>query len=267
MTVPETAPTTKSLPVMLLCGGLGLRQRTNTDDTPKPLRALPDGRALLLHVLDYYQASGRDEFVLCVGYGADAIRQVLLADYGVRPQDVETGANWHRFTTDRARITLVDSGPHAEKSKRMLDARPHIGGRPFFLGYADVLSDFDLGALVTLYEGTDATVVLAATRVRSRYGELTAGADDLVTSFAEKPLRPELVSAGYFLCAPELLAELADSEVPPEFEDDVLPKLVARSRVRAVVHQGLWLPFDTYKDFTEAESLIAREGRPWLTAV
>lgn len=253
-------------PVVLLCGGLGLRQRAQDDDTPKPLRLLPDGRALLLHVLDYYRAFGLDEFVLCVGYGAQAIEQLVLDAYGVHPEAVETGADGtRRFVTADCQVTLVDSGPLAEKSRRLWDARPHIGDRRFVLGYADVLSDLDLHAMLALHDATGPIVTLAATRVRSRYGELRLGHDRVVTSFAEKPSRPELISAGYFVCGAAIFDHL--SQGTAALEEDVFPRLVDRRDVRAVVHEGLWMPFDTFKDFAEAEALIAREGCPWLTPV
>ncbi|WP_329571900.1 nucleotidyltransferase family protein [Kitasatospora sp. NBC_01266] len=249
-------------PVLLLCGGLGLRQRTHDDHTPKPLRPLPDGRTLLLHVIDYYRAFGLSEFVLCVGYGSDAVRRAVLAEFGVPAHAVESGPGWTRFTST-VRVTLVDSGPLAEKSRRLLDARTHIGERSFFMGYADTLSDFDLGRLLTVQRTTRAMVVMAATRVRARYGELTVGPDSMVTSFEEKPLRPELISAGYFLCTPAIFEELA--EPGGELEDVILPRLAADGQVRAVVHEGRWHPVDTYKDFTEVEDLVRREDFPWPT--
>ena len=65
-------------PAVILCGGLGLRQRTAEDDTPKPLREMFDGRPLIAHVLEKYLAEGIDELVVCVGYGAAGIRQSVL---------------------------------------------------------------------------------------------------------------------------------------------------------------------------------------------
>lgn len=135
-------------PVVLLCGGLGLRQRADGDDMPKPLRPLPDGRALLLHVLDYYRRFDLHEFVLCVGYGADRIRALLAAYFSTPEGDLVTGPGWQRFTADGLQVTLVDGGPYAEKSDRLLASLPHIGPRPFLLGYGDVLSDLDLDLLL-----------------------------------------------------------------------------------------------------------------------
>jgi glucose-1-phosphate cytidylyltransferase len=251
-------------PVVLLCGGLGLRQRTEGDDLPKPLRPLPDGRPLLLHVMDYYRAFSLSEFVLCVGYGAAAIWALLLDEFEVRSDLIDIGVGWRRFDSGGVRITLVDSGPTAGKCARLLDARDSIGERPFLLGYADVLSDFDLGALIERHESTGGVITLVATHARSRYGELVVDRRLAVTDFEEKPLRPTLVSAGYFMCAPALFDALSPEL---ELEAQILPQLVARRVVHAVVHDGLWLPFDTYKDFLDAEELVAREGCPWLKPI
>ncbi|XTZ13733.1 sugar phosphate nucleotidyltransferase [Micromonospora echinospora] len=252
---------TRPPPVVLLCGGLGLRQRSDGDDLPKPMRLLPDGRPLLLHVVDYYRRFGVREFVLCVGYGADAITRLLVETFADNLAQTATGAGWLRISGADLRITLVDDGPYAEKNTRLLTARGHLDDEPFLLGYADVLSDLDLDRLIDRHRGTDAALTLVATRVRSRYGELRVDEACRVTEFHEKPTRTALVSAGYFMCSPQMFDVLRPEL---DFEVDVLPQLTASGRVGAVVHEGLWLPFDTYKDFIDAEDLVAREGFRWL---
>ncbi|MFD9595325.1 NDP-sugar synthase [Kitasatospora sp. NPDC059973] len=250
--------------VVLLCGGLGLRQRSDGDDLPKPLRPLPDGRALILHVLDYYRSFGLDDFVLCTGYGARAMERLLLDEFPVSPADVETGAGWLRFAAGGTRLTLVDNGPYAEKCVRLLAAAEHLRPGPFLLGYGDVLSDFDLRRLLGRHQESGTAVTMTATRVRSRYGEIVVGPGMSVTAFVEKPLQPALISAGYFACSPRLLSALSPAL---GLEEDVLPALAAAGEVDAVVHDGRWLPFDTYKDFVDAEALAAQEGFPWPTPV
>lgn len=236
-------------PVVLLCGGLGLRQRTDTDDLPKALRQLPDGQPLLLHILQYYRSFGCTEFVLCVGYRAEAIREVVRRAH---PAGGEL------------RITFVDSGTEAGKCVRLLDARPHVGRRRFLLGYSDVLSSLDLDDLIRTHQAGRGLLTLVATRVRSRYGVVRLGERTLVTAFDEKPVDDTLISAGYFVCEPELFAELSPEA---SFERDVLPRLAARRELHGFRHDGMWVALDTYKDFLDVESLVQREGQAWLTRV
>lgn len=248
--------------VVLLCGGLGLRQRTDADDVPKPLRPLPDGRPLVLHVLDYYLAFGLSSFYLCVGYGAAAVEKAVVTGTHVR-YDHSPDPRTRCYSSEDLELTFVDSGPSAEKSQRLLDCRPHLGERDFLLGYADVLSDFDIGRLVGSHPAS-AVATVVGTRVRSRFGEFTVGASGRVDSFAEKPLSSALVSAGYFMCSPSVFAHLS---ARGDFEDEVIPALVRLGKVHAVLHEGLWLPLDTYKDFVDLEHLMTRKGSPWLTPV
>lgn len=248
--------------VVLLCGGLGLRQRTAEDDVPKPLRTLPDGRPLLLHVLDYYRAFGLARFYFCVGYGAAAVEDLVVAQtqaWHTHSPDPRT----RRYASADLELTFVDSGPYAEKSQRLLDCRPHLAEQDFLLGYADVLSDFDLNELVRSHPAS-AVATVVGTRVRSRFGEFTVGAGGRVESFAEKPMSKSLISAGYFMCSPSVFAHLTGRR---DFENEVVPALVRLGKVYAVVHDGLWLPLDTYKDFVDLEHLMTWKGSPWLTPV
>ncbi|MBE2997220.1 NTP transferase domain-containing protein [Nocardiopsis sp. HNM0947] len=243
-------------PVVLLCGGLGLRLRSESEERPKPLRPLPDGRALLLHIIDYYRTFGVEEFILCLGYGADEIKKVVLDAFAV---PVVADATREKSP----RLVFVESEADAPKSVRLLEARPHIGDRHFLLGYADVLSDLDLDRLLRTHLSSDAMVTLAATRVHSRFGQLTIGPRGAVTRFEEKPLLPGHVSAGYFVCAPDFLDRVGTRD---DLERDTIVLLASAGEVSAVEHDGLWLPFDTYKDFSEAEEFISRKGYPWLMA-
>lgn len=247
-------------PVVLLAGGLGLRLRDDGDDLPKSLRPLPDGRPLLLHVLDHYRARGLREFVVCVGYRADAVGAALAADLAGPADRTVAGPGWTRSEHGDLRLTLVDSGAAADKCRRLLDARPHVGRRRFLLGYGDVLSDLDLAGLLRAHAASGGLVTMVVARVRARYGRVVLGPGTRVTAFTEKPVEPDPVSAGYFACEPELFDEL-DEDLG--FESDVLARLAVAGRLHAYQHGGLWVTFDTHKDFVEAAALVAREGYAW----
>ena len=65
--------------VVLFCGGLGMRMRADNQSLPKPM--MPIGsRPVLWHVMRYYAHFGHTEFILCLGYGAQAVKDYFL-DY------------------------------------------------------------------------------------------------------------------------------------------------------------------------------------------
>src|SRR4029453_5808699 len=65
--------------VVLFCGGLGMRMRADNQSLPKPM--MPIGsRPVLWHVMRYYAHFGHTDFILCLGYGAEAVKEYFL-DY------------------------------------------------------------------------------------------------------------------------------------------------------------------------------------------
>ena len=63
--------------VVLFCGGLGTRLREHSDTIPKPL--VPVGnRPIIWHLMRYYAHFGHKDFVLCLGYRGDMIREYFL---------------------------------------------------------------------------------------------------------------------------------------------------------------------------------------------
>ena len=100
--------------VVLFCGGLGMRMRDGVSTAPKPM-AMVGERPLLWHVMRYYAHYGHTDFVLCLGYGASAVKDFFLNYDETRSNDfvIENGARDVKlFSTDISdwRITLVDTG-------------------------------------------------------------------------------------------------------------------------------------------------------------
>ncbi len=63
--------------VVILCGGLGTRLREETEFRPKPMVEV-GGRPILWHIMKTYAHYGFREFVLCLGYKGNVIREYFL---------------------------------------------------------------------------------------------------------------------------------------------------------------------------------------------
>ena len=122
--------------VVLFCGGLGMRMRDGVSSAPKPM-AMVGERPLLWHVMRYYAHFGHTDFVLCLGYGASAVKDFFLNYDETRSNDfvLENGARDVKlFSTDISdwRITFVDTGLNSA------DRRAAAPGPPLRRGRADV---------------------------------------------------------------------------------------------------------------------------------
>jgi glucose-1-phosphate cytidylyltransferase len=267
----DATPAHRATQVVLLCGGSGLRLRTDLDDTAKPLQRLVDGRPLLLHVMDVYRRHGFAHFVLCLGYGAGQVRDFLLETWAALPMRISVGPDGTSLSTAgpagggtdrRLSVTLLDTGLDTSKASRLLQARDTIIGDDFLFGYADVLSNLDLGQMYGYHRDGHATVTVAGTVPRSRFGHIQTTDGRLVTGFLEKPRLDTIVSAGFFVADRRLFAYL-DADV--DLEREVLPALAADKEVQVFLHDGFWLPADTYKDLRELDELMKQGRAPWLS--
>ena len=65
--------------VVLFCGGLGTRLREHSETIPKPMVNI-GYRPIIWHLMKYYAHFGHNDFILCLGYRGDVIKQYFL-DY------------------------------------------------------------------------------------------------------------------------------------------------------------------------------------------
>jgi hypothetical protein len=59
--------------LVLFCGGLGTRIRDYSENIPKPMIAI-GGKPILWHLMSYYSQYGHKDFILCLGYKANVIK-------------------------------------------------------------------------------------------------------------------------------------------------------------------------------------------------
>src|SRR5579863_4881191 len=172
--------------VVLFCGGLGMRMRDGVTNAPKPMAMIGD-RPLLWHVMRYYAHHGHTDFVLCLGYGASAVKDFFLHYDETRSNDfvLENGAqNIKLFNSDIAdwRITFVDTGLHSAIGERLRRVRRFVEGEEMFLAnYADVLTDAPLPDMTARFTASDAVVGLLAVPPQSSHHVVDVDEDGRIT--------------------------------------------------------------------------------------
>lgn len=250
--------------VVLFCGGLGMRMRNGPDDTvPKPMH-LVGPRPLLWHVMRYYAHHGHTEFVLCLGYGAEFIKNYFLNyletasnDFVLRDGTVEM------LSTDISNwsITFADTGDHSPIGERLRRVRDYLGDDDCFLAnYADVLTDAPLDAMVEDFRTSGAAASMMVVPPQSSFHCVDLGPDNLVSSIKPVTQLPLWENGGYFILTPEIFDHL-----PPgaDLVEDACGALASRGRLRAFRYQGFWRPTDTFKERADLEKAWNDGDRPW----
>jgi glucose-1-phosphate cytidylyltransferase len=251
--------------VVLFCGGRGTRLNGPGGDVPKPMLAI-GYRPILWHVMKYYAHFGHKDFILCLGYRADAIKHYFLHyDEAVSNDFVLTGGGREvqllNSDIDDWTITFVDTGLEASIGERLKAVEPYVQGEEYFLAnYSDGLTDLDLKGYIEQTKLKDRVMTLVAVRP-----ELTlhaVSANDLGQVEAIRPMcETDLwINGGYFLCKQEIFDYLrkGDDLVGPTFQ-----RLITDGELVAFKYPGFFKAMDTFRDKQELEELWTGGHAPW----
>ena len=191
--------------VVILCGGLGTRLREETEFRPKPMVEV-GGRPILWHIMKTYAHYGFREFVLCLGYRGNVIREYFL-NYEAMSNDftISLGAGGRKIEYHGAHaeqdfcVTLVNTGAETMTGGRVKRIEPFIDDDLFMVTYGDGLADIDIDALLAFHRAHGKMATVTAVRPVSRFGILELDEQGGVKCFAEKPQVEGWINAGYFI--------------------------------------------------------------------
>jgi glucose-1-phosphate cytidylyltransferase len=251
--------------VVLFCGGLGLRLREHSDSRPKPMVAV-GFRPILWHVMKYYAYHGYRDFVLCLGYRADAIKEYFLSyDEAISNDFVLSngGRDLQLLSNDISdwRITFADTGMHANIGERLVAVRKYLSGEDVFLAsYSDCLTDAPLPQLVRDFGRRGKVASFLSVRPAIPGHLVSQQENGLVTSLTSPRKSGLRVNGGFFIFRQEIFDFIGTGE---ELVEQPFQRLIKHGQLIAYPHEGFWAPMDTLRDRQELESLYAQGRAPW----
>jgi glucose-1-phosphate cytidylyltransferase len=256
---------------VILCGGYGTRIRDVADNIPKPMVPIGD-RPILWHIMKSYAAAGHRDFVLCLGYKGEAVKEYFLS-YEARTADftitlgTQKKIEYHGDNQESGwRVTLVDTGLDAMTGARVKRIQRYLDGGDFMLTYGDGVSDIDFDALIAFHRSHGKVMTVTGVRPPGRFGEMECDGDGRVREFNEKAQTSGgLISGGFFVCTPELFSYLDDKD-SLVLEQGPMRSLVADGQLMVYRHDGFWQCMDTYRDYRLLQDLWSREQSPWKAA-
>jgi glucose-1-phosphate cytidylyltransferase len=253
--------------VVLFCGGLGMRMRDGVTSGPKPM-AMVGERPLLWHVMRYYAHYGHRDFILCLGYGASAVKDFFLNYDETRSNDfvLENGArDVQLFSKDISdwRVTFVDTGLNSPIGERLRRVRRFVQDEPMFLAnYADVLTNAPLPDMIERFQASSAEAALLAVPPQSSHHVVDIGEDGLITQVTPMRDLRQWENGGYFILRPGVFDVLNEGE--DLVEDAIMRRLVPQRRVLAYSYKGYWSPADTVKERVQLDEMYHRGNCPWM---
>ena len=190
--------------VVLFCGGLGTRLREHSDTIPKPLVNI-GYRPILWHLMRYYAHFGHTEFILCLGYRGDLVREyfrrydeAMTNDFTLYGSDRRI--ELHSRDLESWKITFVDTGLHSNIGQRLMRVRKYVEEDEVFLAnYADGLSDLPLDEHIAEFRERKVVASFAAVRSSQSFHAVQAVDDGIVTRMGSMPEQQLWINGGFFV--------------------------------------------------------------------
>lgn len=252
---------------VILCGGKGTRLREETEFIPKPLVRVGD-KPILWHILKIYANFGINDFVLCLGYKGELIREYFF-HYDLNNVDVVLELGSKKLTKlDRShneegwKLWLIDTGQETLTGGRLGRVATHIQGNTFMLTYGDGVADIDLKSLLDFHRRHGKVATVTAVRPSSRFGELVLDGE-AIRSFREKPQVNEgWINGGFFVFERPVLDLIkGDGD---SLEADVLERLARDDQLAVFRHAGFWQCMDTYREMELLTDMWKTGSAPWV---
>ncbi len=253
--------------VVILCGGLGTRLREETEFRPKPMIEI-GGKPILWHIMRIYSHFGFKEFILCLGYKGEMIKEYFY-NYEILSNDftIELGKResieMHAASREVGwKITFADTGDAALKGARLKRIEKYITGDTFMVTYGDGLADVDIPGLLKFHKRHKKIATVTGVNAAARFGELKIQNGRVAKFFEKRTAHKEFINGGFFVFDKRIFRYLEDKD-SCDLEYGILEQLAARQELVAYLHRGFWACMDTLRDVEYLNQLWHKNRADW----
>ena len=250
--------------VVIFCGGLGVRMGEETQRIPKPMIHI-GSRPILWEIMRYYAAWGHNEFVLCLGYKGDAIREyflnyneALFSDFVLEGHGADARVELLDRQVQDWRVTFAATGMQATIGGRLKAVERYLADDEEFLAtYGDGLTDAPLDAMIESFRASGKLIQFLSVRTQFNAHRVLTDDQGVVTSVVDLSTSDVRINGGFFVCKRELLDEIQPGD---ELVEETFARLIPAARGRRVPVRGI-LRADGHDQGPPAARVAARFGQ------
>jgi len=251
--------------VVLFCGGLGMRLRDYSEDIPKPM--IPIGyRPILWHVMKYYAHFGHKDFILCLGYKADVIKNYFL-NYNecISNNFVLSGGGRDikllNSDIDDWKITFVDTGLTSNIGQRLKAVEKYLAGENVFLAnYSDGLSDLPLEQFCEHFKKSGKVASFLSVKPTHSFHVVSIDGDQSVSRIEHLKRSGIWINGGYFIFKNDIFDEIRNGE---ELVNEPFRRLIEKKQLITYKYNGFWASMDTFKDKQLLDEMLNKGEASW----
>lgn len=249
--------------LVIFAGGLGTRLSEETHKVPKPLIRIGK-MPIIWHIMKYYSYFGIKDFIICMGYKGNAIKEFFL-NYKKLNTKITINLKGESLLSsdslDDWTVRLLETGLHTQTGGRLKRAEEFLKNEQFFyLTYGDGLSDVNINNLTEFFIQNNKLCTLTAIRPRNRFGVLKINENNLVEKFQEKP-EDSWINGGFFIMKPKVLEFIDGDDIA--FEKQPMSILTKKKELCSFKHNGFWQCMDTLSDKNYLQKLWNDDLAPW----
>jgi len=254
--------TDKNIPTIILCGGMGMRLKEETEFKPKPMVEI-GGKPILWHIMKIYAHYGYRDFILALGYKGDYVKDYFLkqkyyeSDFCLNTKDGEISniIPNNSFEKDEFHIIFADTGLETSHGERVLKLKKYISGDLFMVTYGDGVADIDINKLIEFHKNHGKIATVTGVHPVSRWGLINTNENGLVTEFAQKPELYGYVNGGFTVFNKEMFNFIKEGDMI----EDSFSRLIPQKELVMYKHKGFWYGMDTYRDFIALNELWEKD--------
>ncbi len=252
--------------VVIFAGGYGVRMGEQTQLIPKPMIHV-GSQPILWHIMKYYASWGHKEFILCLGYKAESIKQYFLNYNEALSNDFvlsNGGRDVALIGSDISdwSITFVDTGgPQSTIGDRLRLVAPYLGDDEYFLAtYGDTVTDAPLAEMIDRLVGSGKVGLFLSTRPMFTAHVVATDGDGTVTAVQDIQHADVWINGGFFVFRRDVVDFLEPGD---ELVVEAFGRLIERGELITYRYQGFWGPMDTIKDKQRLDMLAESGQAPW----
>ena len=130
------------------------------------------------------------------------------------------------------------------------------------LTYGDGLSDVNITNLLKFHQDHKKIATVTAVQPAGRFGSLSIGDEDNISTFLEKPPGDNSwINGGFFVLEPQVIDYIDRDETV--WEREPLEKISKSKQLVAYKHSGFWYPMDTLRDKNYLNQIWKSGTSPW----
>ncbi len=251
--------------VVLFCGGLGTRLRDLSGEIPKPMVKI-GYRPILWHVMKYYAHYGHKDFILCLGYKGDVIKNYFLNYNEFISNDFTMAKGGEELNLQKSdiydwNITFVDTGLKSNIGQRLKAVQKYLKDDEIFLAnYADGLTDLPLPDMIEFFKESGKIGGFLCVKPSQSFHVVTLGDENHVEKIQYVRDTNFTINGGFFVFRKDLFNHMKDGE---ELVVEPFQRMIQEKQLIGYIYDNFWYCMDTFKEQQELNDMFEQGTAPW----